>query len=252
MLKGGIMEDGLTTVHDEGTPQGGVLSPLLSNIYLHYVLDLWFDRVVRSHCQGETYYFRYADDFLACFQYKRDAQKFYKALIPRLARFHLEIEPRKTKLIEFGRYAEKNARSRGQSPSQFDFLGFTFYCGKTRYGSFKVKRRTSKKKFRAKLKAEKEWLRTNRSRTKRGEILAHARRVYVGHLQYYAITDNWDLCNQFGREYVRLLYKWLNRQSQRRSYCWPNLNDALKWIKWPSVRIIHKLDPFRKLSLNEC
>ena len=250
MLKGGIMEDGLTRSEDEGTPQGGVLSPLLSNIYLHYVLDLWFVRRFQRCCRGEAYYFRYADDFLACFQARSEAEYFLRELGPRLGKFHLEIEPSKTKLIKFGRYAERQGG--GQKPDQFTFLGFTHYCGKTRYGCFKVKRRTSKKKFRAKLKAEKEWLKANRSWQKRGLILKHARRVFVGHLQYYAITDNWYMCNAFGRSYVRMLYKWINRESQRRSYTWDNLNDALRWVQWPYVKIIHALNPFRKLSLNEC
>lgn len=252
MLKGGIMEDGLTRVSDEGTPQGGVLSPLLSNIYLHYVLDLWFVRRFRRQCQGEAYYFRYADDFLACFQYRSDAERFYRELGPRLGKFNLAIEPSKTKLIEFGRFAERNAQRKGRKPDQFDFLGFSHYSGKTRYGCFKVKRRTSKKKFRSKLKQEKEWLRKHRSWLKRGRILKHARMVYAGHLQFYAITDNGYMCNSFGRAYVRLLYKWFNRESQRRSYRWTNFLDALRWVQWPSVRIKHKLDPFRKLSLNDC
>jgi len=252
MLKGGIMEDGLTKVGDEGTPQGGVLSPLLSNIYLHYALDLWFVRRFRRQCKGEAYYFRYADDFLACFQYMSDAENFRRALVPRLGKFQLELEPSKTKQIKFGRFAEKNAQEKGRKPAQFDFLGFSHYCGKTRYGCFKVKRRTSKKKFRAKLKQEKEWLKKNRSWMKRGQILIHARQVYVGHIQYYAITDNWEMCSSFGREYVRLLYKWLNRESQRRSYRWSNFNDALKWVRWPSVRIKHKIDPFKKLTLKDC
>jgi len=125
ILKGGVMEDGLTRASEEGVPQGGVLSPLLSNVYLHYALDLWFERVFRKSCRGEAYYFRYADDFLACFQYREDAERFLKELGARLGKFQLEVEPSKTQLIEFGRFAERNAAARGGRPETFDFLGFS-------------------------------------------------------------------------------------------------------------------------------
>jgi RNA-directed DNA polymerase len=246
MLRGGVMEDGLVRASEEGVPQGGVLSPLLSNIYLHYALDLWFERKFRRQCQGEAYYFRYADDFLACFQYRWEAERFLKELKERLGKFHLEVEPSKTKLIEFGRFAKKNAQGSGRKPEQFDFLGFTHYCEETRNGSFKVKRKTSTKKFRAKLKEVKHWLQRERSRLKKGELLKQAKRKLEGHLNYYAITDNSRMCNSFRRQMQWLLYKWLNRQSQRRSYTVERLDSALDWVGWPSVKIKHNLDPFRR------
>jgi group II intron reverse transcriptase/maturase len=246
MLKGGVMEDGLTRASEEGVPQGGVLSPLLSNVYLHYVLDLWFERAFRKSCRGEAYYFRYADDFLACFQYREEAERFLRVLGVRLGKFHLEVEPSKTRLIEFGRFAEADAARRGGKPGVFDFLGFTHYCGKTRYGVFKVKRMTSKKKFRAKLQAVSAWLREERSRMKTGELLKRSACKLAGHLQYYAITDNGKMCAEFRHQVTRQLYKWLNRRSQRRSYTWERFRDALAWVQWPSVRIKHKLDPFRR------
>jgi RNA-directed DNA polymerase len=246
MLKGGVMEDGLTRASEEGVPQGGVLSPLLSNVYLHYALDLWFERAFRKICRGEAYYFRYADDFLACFQYREDAERFLKELRTRLGKFHLEVEPSKTQLIEFGRFAERDAACKGRKPETFDFLGFTHYCGQTRYGAFKVKRMTSKKKFRAKLQAVKAWLREERNRLKTGELLQRGKQMLAGHLQYYAITDNGKLCEEYRRQVARQLFKWLNRRSQRRSYTWERFNDALAWVRWPSVRIKHKLDPFRR------
>jgi group II intron reverse transcriptase/maturase len=246
MLRGGVMENGETTESEEGVPQGGVLSPLLSNVYLHYALDLWFERVFRKSCRGEAYYFRYADDFLACFQYREDAERFLKELEVRLGKFHLEMELSKTQLIEFGRFAEMNAARRGGKPATFDFLGFTHYCGKTRNGAFKVKRMTSKKKYRAKLQAVKEWLRTERNRVKTGELLSRGKQLLAGYLEYYAITDNGPMCNEFRRQVGRQLFKWLNRRSQRRSYTWERFNDALAWIGWPSVRIKHPLDTFRR------
>ena len=248
ILKSGIMEDGLVRASDEGVPQGGSLSPMLSNIYLHYVLDLWFERRFKKGCSGEAYYFRYADDYLACFQYKEEAERFLTEMKERLEEFHLEIEPGKTKLMEFGRFAGESTRKRGREPEQFDFLGFTHYSGKTRNGHFKVKRKTSKKKFRAKLREAKEWLKKERSHLKRGELLLRAKQKLDGHLNYYAITDNERECANFRHQMERLLYRWLNRQSQRDSDPWGRVKAALNWVKWPSVRIKHNLDPFRRES----
>lgn len=248
MLKSGVMEDGLVRVSDEGVPQGGNLSPLLSNVYLHYTLDLWFERRFKQTCRGEAYYFRYADDFLACFQYREDAERFLQEMAARLAQFHLEVEPSKTKLLEFGRFAEENARRRGQKPKTFDFLGFTHYCGHTKKGRFKVKRKTSAKKYRQKLKEVKEWLQQERSRMKKGELLQRAKLKLVGHLNYYGITDNWQMCSTFRTRFTQLVYKWLNRQSQKRSCDWERFTDALAWVGWPSEKIMHQLDPCRRVS----
>jgi len=249
MLKSGIMEDGLVRASEEGVPQGGNLSPLLSNVYLHYTLDLWFERRFKRTCRGVAYYFRYADDFLACFQYREDAERFLKELGQRLAQFQLELETTKTRLLEFGRFAEERARRRGERPGTFDFLGFTHYCGHTRNGHFKVKRKTSGKKYRAKLKETKEWLQRERSRTKQGELLKQAKQKLAGHLNYYAITDNGKMCYQFSRQVTQLVYKWLNRQSQRSSYNWVRFLDALAWVGWPSAKLRHQLNPFRSLPI---
>jgi RNA-directed DNA polymerase len=247
MLKSGIMEEGLARASDEGVPQGGNLSPLLSNVYLHYALDLWFEGRFKRTCRGEAYYFRYADDFLACFQYREDAERFHEELAARLGQFHLELEATKTRLLEFGRFAEERARRGGQRPETFDFLGFTYYCGHTRHGHFKVKRKTSGKKYRAKLKETKEWLQRERSRLKKGQLLRQAKLKLAGHLNYYAITDNSEMCHLFRHQIMQLMYKWLNRQSQRRSYNWERFKDALTWVGWPSVKIVHHLNPFRRL-----
>jgi group II intron reverse transcriptase/maturase len=246
MLKSGVMEDGLVKVSDEGVPQGGNLSPLLSNVYLHYTLDLWFEKRFKRTCRGEAYYFRFADDFLACFQYQEDAERFLHEVKARLAEFHLEIEPSKTKMLEFGRFAEERLRRRNQKPETFDFLGFTHYCGQTLPGRFKLKRRTASKKYRAKLKEVKEWLRSERSRLKKGALLRQAKLKLDGHLNYYAITDNLEMCRAFSYQVERLMYKWLNRQSQRRSYNWERFRDALAWVEWPVVKVKHDLFVFRR------
>ena len=247
MLKSGIMEDGLVRASDEGVPQGGNLSPLVSNVYLHYTLDLWFERRFKRTCRGEAYYFRYADDFLACFQYRDEAGRFLRALGERLAQFHLELEATKTRLVEFGRFAEERTKQQGEKPGTFDFLGFTHYCGHTAKGHFKVKRKTSGKKYRAKLKEMKEWLQRERSHVRQGQLLQQAKLKLAGHLNYYAITDNSEMCHRFSRQVTQLVYKWLNRQSQSSSYNWVRFLDALAWVGWPSVRIAHSLTPFRTL-----
>jgi len=245
-LKSGVMEDGLVRASEEGVPQGGNLSPLLSNVYLHYTLDLWFERRFQRTCRGEAYYFRYADDFLACFQYREDADRFLREMGARLAQFHLELEATKTRLVEFGRFAEERTRQRGEKPGTFDFLGFTHYCGHTAKGHFKVKRKTSGKKYRAKLKEMKAWLQRERSHTKQGKLLQQAKLKLAGHLNYYAITDNSLMCHRFSHRVTQLVYKWLNRQSQCNSYDWVRFQDALAWVQWPAVEILHDLSPLRR------
>jgi len=239
------MEDGLVRASDKGTPQGSILSPLLSNIYLHYVLDLWFSRRIKKQCRGEAYYFRFADDFLACFQYKGDAEHFEKRLNDRLEGFGLEVAEEKTRCIEFGRFARKSARGRGQKPKEFTFLGFTHYCGKTKNGHFKVKRRTSRKKFAQSLREFAEWARKSRGFLRKGEMLRRAKARVSGHLNYYAITDNAKKCSTYLYHVKRILFKWLNRKSQRHSYTWEGYVQALKWVEWPRLNIRKDLNPCR-------
>jgi group II intron reverse transcriptase/maturase len=247
MLKAGIMEDGLVKASVEGTPQGSILSPLLSNIYLHYTLDLWFSRRFKKRCRGQAYYFRFADDFLACFQYKADAAVFREQLEDRLQGFSLELAPEKTRCIEFGRFARESARKRGYKPKEFTFLGFTHYCGKTRKGYFKLKRRTSRKKFGQSLAKFTDWARSERCRLSKAQMLKSARMRVMGHLNYYAITDNSDKCNSFVYFSTRILFKWINRKSQRHSYTWTGFHQALARYKWPKPIIRKDLNPCRRV-----
>jgi RNA-directed DNA polymerase len=246
MLKGGILEDGLVQATEAGTPQGSILSPLLSNVYLHYVLDVWFSHRVRKQCRGEAYYFRFADDFLACFQYPDDATTFLRQLCERVRAFGLELAMEKTQSIEFGRFARSSARKRGTKPKEFTFLGFTHYCGTTKAGYFKVKRRTSRERLERSLRDLAHWARKVRSVLRKGEMLRQARVRISGHLNYYAITDNADQCNRYVYYATRILFKWLNRKSQRRAYIWASFLHALAGVGWPTPRIRKDLNPHRR------
>jgi len=246
LLKGGILEDGLVQASEEGTPQGSILSPLLSNIYLHFVLDLWFSRRVRPQSNGEAYYYRFADDFVAAFQYRQDAARFHAALDERLRQFGLRVAEEKTRCLAFGRFARQNAQQRGEKPGEFTFLGFTHYCGKSKQGYFKVKRRTSRKKLGASLRAFSHWARHARHKQTKGEMLARAKARVQGHLAYYAITDNARSCNRYVYHATRILRHWLNRKSQRKAYNWDQYNDVLRAVAWPRVQIRTDLNPFRR------
>ena len=245
-LKGGYMEEGRRYKTDKGTPQGGVISPILANVYLHYVLDLWFEKVVRKQCEGQAYMVRYADDFVCCFQHKREAIQFYESLKLRLKKFNLEIAEDKTKVIPFGRFAENNAKRTGNGkPATFDFLGFTHYCGKSKQGKFRVKRKSSRKKVQGKLKESKEWLKSNRNKNIH-LIMERFRRSLVGYYNYYCITDNSRTVNDFKEKIEILLFKWLNRRSQRKSFTWDKFRLFLQMFPLPKPRIRVNIYELRK------
>jgi RNA-directed DNA polymerase len=236
-LKAGIMEDGKLLASDEGAPQGGSISPIISNIYLHYVLDLWFEKVFRRSCTGFARLIRFADDFVVCFQRGEDAERFCVELGERLGKFNLEVEPTKTKVIKFGRFAARRAAAKGEKPETFDFLGFTHYCSTKRDGTgFRVKRKTASKRFTAKVAAFKEWLRKSRTlRTK--ELWEIAKAKLRGHYAYYGITDNKRGIARFAHEVQNLLFKWLNRRGRRGCLNWVKFNNMLQLFPLPEPRI---------------
>ena len=228
MLKAGVMKNYQYEATEEGSGQGSVCSPVVANIYMHYVLLWWFHEVVKPSLRGYAGIVVYADDFVVCFQYKDDAERFYERLKHRMEHFGLELEESKSRLIEFGRFADENRRKRGLGkPETFDFLGFTHYCSKNRNGKFRVKRKTSRKKFIKKCKEVREWLSDMRT-LPLPEIIRKLNRMLVGYYHYYGITDNSKSLGRFRYVTERNLFKWLNRRSQKRSYNWKQFNDVLK------------------------
>ena len=219
-LTSGVMIEGRRHNTDEGVPQGSVLSPLLANVYLHYVLDQWFEREVRPRMQGEAYIVRYADDFICAFELESDARRFQAVLPKRLARYSLELAEEKTKLLRFGRFARRDCQRFDEgAPGTFDFLGFTHFCGLSRAGKFKPKRKTASKKFRVKVRDLKHWFRRNLT-TPLSAVWSTLNAKLRGHYQYYGINDNWSHLMKFRYAAKQLAFRWLNRRSQRKSKTW--------------------------------
>lgn len=236
-LKAGISEDGQHKGSERGTPQGGVISPILANIYLHYTLDLWFEKRVKANSRGYTKLVRYADDFTVCFQDKNDAESFLKDLETRLKKFHLALAPEKTKLFEFGALAILKAKARGERAATFDFLGFTHYCSRSKDGKrYRMKRKTISKRFAAKLKGYKEWLRSHRTQPTIS-IMATTAAKLRGHFSYYGVTDNSKSIQSFNYRVIQILYKWLNRRGKRGCYTWEKFNKLLTLYPMPKPRI---------------
>ena len=226
-LKAGIMEEGKRLESEQGSPQGNGASPVLANVYLHYVLDLWFEKWIKPRCIGEAHLIRYADDFVCTFQRSDDAVRFYEALPARFAKFGLSLAEEKTRIIEFGRFAAENRKKRGEGrPNTFDFLGFTFFCSKSRRGTFLVKLKSARKKVASKLKKLSAWLKRNRD-MRVSEMFDKLGRSLNGYYNYYCVTGNVHNVSTFRYQVEKLLFKWLNRRSQKRSYNWVQFCDSL-------------------------
>jgi len=239
-LKAGYIDDGQLVRSDKGTPQGSILSPMLANIFLHYVLDEWFETTVKSHAQGFCELVRYADDFVCVVRYADDAERIEQALKNRFRKYGLEIHPTKSRKITFGHFERENAGKQNRKPNTFDFLGFTHYCDTSRRGNFKVGRRTSRKKFTAKCREMNDWLRAIRNRVKTKDwwkILAAKLR---GHFQYYGVSDNYESLVRFNKLTMKMVRKWLNRRSQKRKMSWAKFSEYLKHYPLPQPRIVHQ------------
>ncbi len=240
-LKAGYFEAGQIVATEHGTPQGGNLSPILSNIFLHYVLDLWFEKTAKPHVRGACYLVRYADDFICMVQYKDDARRIEQALRERFAKFDLELHPEKTRVISFGRYERQNAKQQNRRTNTFDFLGFTHYCGTSRKGKFIVGRKTNRKKFRMKCKEMNDWLRKIRNFKKAKEWWPVLQAKLRGHYQYYGISGNMRSLQRFYSLTMRMTLKWLNRRSQRKSFSWKMFYKYLEHYPLPRPKIVHSL-----------
>ena len=237
-LAAGVIEKGSWTAFEEGVPQGASASPLLANVYLHYVFDLWAHQWRRRHARGDVVIVRFADDFVVGFEHRGDAERFWADLCERLAQFNLELNAEKTRLIEFGRFAAERRRARGLGrPETFRFLGLTHACGKNRNGHFKLKRMTDSKRMRAKLCVLKDEIERRRHLPipEQGRWLAS---VLRGHYQYYAVPDNGEALSAFRRQVARHWVGALRRRSQRTTVTWERMSRlADRWL--PRHRILH-------------
>jgi group II intron reverse transcriptase/maturase len=230
-LKAGVLDTDGKVLHPvTGTPQGGIISPILANVYLHYALDLWFEKEAKRRCGGEACLIRYADDYVCAFQHQSEAERFYNELGPRLGKFGLELSEEKTRVIPFDR-DEPSGRAR------FEFLGFEFYWGKDRSGKAHLKRRTSRKKLRGSLKRLTEWCKKNRN-TKLALLFNRMNTKLRGYYNYYGVQGNFTSLKQFFESAMRILMKWLNRRSQRCSYNWIGFGTLIEHFKVVRPRIV--------------
>ncbi len=248
-LKAGVIEEGKYLETDKGTSQGGILSPLLANIYLHYIIDLWFEKKIKKGLKGFSQLTRYADDFVVCFQYEKEAKEFSNELRERLNKFGLKLAANKSRVIEFGRYALENTKRKGKKRETFNFLGFTFYCAKSRSGKFWVRRKTARAKFIQKVKAVNQWLKGIRNSMELKEWWKMLTPKLLGHFRYYGIAGNKLAITEFRDITVKLAYKWINRRSQKKSYNWEQFKRFLKYNPLPIPKIYH---PFPSRQLEMC
>lgn len=244
-LKAGILDTDRKVIHPlTGTPQGGVVSPILANIYLHYVLDLWFEKVVKAHISGQAVIYRYADDFVCVFENKRDADRFYRTLPKRLAKFGLELSMEKTKILIFN-------RNRLKDNKRFDFLGFEFRWGTSRKGKRIIQRRTSRDKFRKSLLNFAQWCKQNRS-LKLWRFMLKLNRKLQGYYQYYGVIGNFDSLQEFAYLTRRMLFKWLNRRSQRNSFNWSEFDRKMSYYNLCKPYISEKINFQYTFRLASC
>lgn len=231
-LKSGILENMQHIESDKGTPQGGLISPILANVYLHYVLDLWFELYVKIKCKGEAYLVRYADDFVCCFQRKDDAEMFYKELKDRLNKFDLELAENKSRIIPFGNNSSKE---------KFDFLGFTHINSKNRKGYYKLVHVTSRKKSRAKKQAVKEWIKESVIIYKTPYLIKLLNIKLQGTFRYYGVSDNWQWMERFRKYVIFQLHKQLCRRSQKGTITWRKFYKILEYNPIVEPKIYHSM-----------
>jgi RNA-directed DNA polymerase len=235
-LKSGYIEEGQYMKTETGTPQGGNISPILANIYLHYVLDLWFKHSLKKELNGYAEIIRYADDFVIVVERESDSAKILEQLRDRLGKFGLELSESKTKMINFGRNASKKGIE-GKQAGTFDFLGFTHFCDRSRNGNFKVGRKTSKSRFNRRIKEMNEFLRETRNKYELKDIWTKVRQKLLGHYHYYGVSENSRSLRKYVWKVENLLFKWLNRRSQRKSFSRQNFRQYVKMYTLPEPKI---------------
>lgn len=237
MFKSGILTDGELKISEEGVPQGSICSPVMANIFAHYAIDKWIEEMVKPACKGTIGLFRYADDAVICCQYATDAERIRQSLGKRLGKFKLQLNEEKTKLVSF----DKREATRGVKQGTFDFLGFTFYWGNSKAGRIIPKLRTRAKTLRAKLKKVDKWIKEIRNTRSMKEIWKTLKVKMRGHIQYYGVSHNSERVKQFIHETTRIVFKWLNRRSQRKSFSWERFKMFMALDPLPEVRIVHKM-----------
>lgn len=238
-LKAGYVENAELIKSEQGTPQGSILSPLLSNIFLHYVLDKWLEDVVTNHIKGYVKLVRYADDFVILVQTRSDAHKILRGLHNRFAKYKLQLHPNKTRVFSFGKNEKSLSIREARKTNTFDFLGFTHYCDKTRKGYFKVGRKTSAKKFRAKAKSLKKWFKWVRNRVEIKDWWKTLKTKLRGHYEYYGVSENSPSIHKFYRLAIKLAMKWMNRRSQKKAMSWAKMIKYLQLYPLPKPQITH-------------
>jgi group II intron reverse transcriptase/maturase len=237
MFKAGVLSEGELIIQDEGVVQGSIASPILANIFAHYVLDEWFEEVVKQHCKGTVALFRYCDDGVICCRYEEDAKRIKTALAKRLEKFKLKLNEEKTKMVRFS----KRRLSQNVKQETFNFLGFTFYLGRSRKGRIIPKVKSCGKRISSKLKKVNDWCRDIRNKYKLPVIWKSFCSKLRGHIQYYGVTFNSKAVNLFVRQTVRTMFKWLNRRSQRKSFSWEKFKLFIERNPLPKVKIYHQI-----------
>jgi RNA-directed DNA polymerase len=240
-LIAGYKDTGLLVESVKGVPQGGTLSPMLANIFLHYVLDEWFETEIKPQVSGECHLVRYADDFIILVQFKEEAYRLVELLRSRFREHDLQLHPDKTRVISFGKYEGVNARKQERKANCFDFLGLTHYCTKSRHGGFLVGRRTSGKKFKKKVKELNLWFKAQRNMLKLSDLWKLLASKLRGHYQYYGISGNYRGIYRYYCRAKRIAFKWLNRRSQRKSFDWECFTKYLEKYPLPKPFIAHRL-----------
>ena len=240
-LKAGIVEEGKWIKSEMGTPQGAIVSPLLANIYLHYVLDLWFEKRFRPRAEGYVQMIRYCDDLVVVCESRRDAEQFLEELGERFSKFGLKVSEDKTKIIEFGRKTWERSKETGEKLKTFNFLGFTHYCTTSRRGKFIVGHKTSKQSLSYKLRETKEWVKKVRSMIPLKEWWPVLKAKLIGHYNYFGISGNMRCLRQFYGQVISMVFKWINRRSQKKSMNWRHYQGYLQRYPLPTPKIYHTI-----------